>query len=78
MTNTPNQIAEKVHTIRRIDGLSVAALAIESGISEKTMQRRLNAPERFTVAELIAVARTLHVDLENLVSESEQAHSVAA
>lgn len=71
MTNsdTAAGVAERIETTRTNKGRSVAWLSETSGISYKTLRRRIyGAPDQFTLSELSAIARALNTDLEHLVA----------
>jgi hypothetical protein len=72
MTNadTARGVAERIESIRKVEGRSVAWLSESSGISYKTLRRRIyGAPDQFTLSELSSIARSLNTDVEHLVSE---------
>ncbi|MDT0211202.1 helix-turn-helix transcriptional regulator [Curtobacterium sp. BRD11] len=76
MTNadTTRGVAERIENIRKIEGRSVAWLSEASGISYKTLRRRIyGAPEQFTLSELSSIARSLNTDVEHLVVALEPA-----
>lgn len=66
MTNT-EKTAEAIRGLCEEHRLSIASLAENAGIGDKTMRRKLNAPDKFNLGELAAIARTLDTTLEKLV-----------
>lgn len=78
MTKQTKQISERIEAIRRVEGMSVAALAESAGIADKTLRRRLLNPEQFSLAELIRIASILHVDVEELlVGRDDASYGIA-
>lgn len=76
MTNadTTRGVAARIETIRKVKGRSVAWLSEDSGISYKTLRRRIyGAPEQFTLSELSSIARSLGTDFEHLLADLEPA-----
>lgn len=69
MTNS-QEIAQRIESLLRVNGLSKSWLAEDSGIADKTLRRRFRAPELFTLAELSAIANSLRVPLEVLFGSS--------
>jgi len=69
MTNAEiaTEVARQIEATRMVEGRSVAWLSEQSGVSYKTLRRRLyGAPEQFTLAELGAIARALNTAVERL------------
>lgn len=66
MTDTAQAIATRIKSA----GRSVTGLSTESGIAEKTLRRRLAAPEHFTLSELAALARVTGIELEDLLASA--------
>lgn len=67
MTNTA-EFVNRIHQVRVERNLSIAKLSEISGVADKTLRRKLNAPERFTLSEVIAIARALETPIEVLVA----------
>jgi hypothetical protein len=67
MTN-PQSIGDRVEQAREAAERSVTWLSANTGIAEKTLRRRLVAPETFTIRELEAIARALNTTLEALLA----------
>ena len=66
MTESPHQIIQEIDSLRQDLNLTIQGLAERAGMSDKTLRRRRTRPEKFTLDELIALSRVLHVDLEVL------------
>lgn len=64
---TPRSIAARIKAATREPGKSITWLSGETGIAEKTLRRRLVAPDAFTLAELASVSRALDTELEDLL-----------
>lgn len=79
MTNpiTAIKIAERISKERKSAGLSIAALVELTGIADKTLRRRIAAPEYFTLAELSAIASVFGILLEDLLTEPRAISTVA-
>ena len=71
-------VAARITKARKIAGRSSIWLAEKSGIAEKTLTRRFAAPERFTLAELSAIARALDRELEDFLTERRDELAVVA
>lgn len=67
MTNT-SSVSTKVRSLCAQRQLSISRLSEESGIPDKTLRRRLKVPDKFTLAELSAIANVIGADLEDLVA----------
>lgn len=67
MTNTA-EFVNRIHQVRVERNLSIAKLSEISGVADKTLRRKLNAPERFTLSEVIAIAGALETPIEVLVA----------
>lgn len=65
-----SEVAERITAARIGERRSVAWLSDETDIPEKTLRRRLRRPESFTIAELSAVARALHCDVQELLGRA--------
>ncbi|MFG6277967.1 helix-turn-helix transcriptional regulator [Microbacterium sp. 5K110] len=76
MTN-PHAIVERIEQARLAAHRSVAWLSEATGIADKTLRRRLNAPDQFTLAELNAIATALGVTLEYLFAPAAAAKVAA-
>lgn len=61
-----NQILERIESARASSHRSVIWLSERTGIADKTLRRRLAAPECFTLAELSAICTALGIELEKL------------
>ena len=75
---TATDIANRIERTRKTAGRSVAWLSEAAGIADKTLRRRLNAPERFTLAELSAVAGALGEGIEALLGDAPATKEDAA
>lgn len=66
---TSEDVAQRVENARKVEGRSVTWLSESTGIADKTLRRRLyGAPDKFTLAELSAIATALNCSLEYLVA----------
>lgn len=67
MTNSPDTIAGRIDALRQEHRLTWEQLALDAGMATKTLQRRMAAPSKFVLDEVIAIARVLDVDVEALL-----------
>lgn len=74
MADIPRVVADRIKNA----GRSITSLSVETGIAEKTLRRRLAAPENFTLAELAALGRATSLSLEGLLSATAEPESSAA
>ena len=75
---TATDIANRIENARKKAGRSVAWLSETAGIADKTLRRRLNAPDRFTLAELSAIASALGADVETFFENAAERKEDAA
>lgn len=74
MADIPRVVADRIKNA----GRSITSLSVETGIAEKTLRRRLAAPENFTLAELSSLGRVTGLSLEGLLSATAEPESSAA
>lgn len=63
---TSTEIVNRIEHFRKSSGKSIIWLSETTGIADKTLRRRLVAPESFTFSELSAICSALEVELEIL------------
>jgi lambda repressor-like predicted transcriptional regulator len=66
---TSQTVADRIEAALKAEGRSVVWLSGNTGIAEKTLRRRLVAPDAFTIDELSSITRLLGISLEHLVRE---------
>jgi DNA-binding phage protein len=74
-TTEGETIARRIENIRNVQRRSVAWLASVTGMADKTLRRRLVAPEQFSLAELSSIATALGTNLEHLVTGAAGEHT---
>lgn len=62
-----NNVPDKIRELYTEQHRSIAWLSENSGIADKTLRRKLKAPDKFNLGELSAVATALGTELEELV-----------
>lgn len=79
-TNEGANVAQNIESVRIERGRSIVWLAANAAMAEKTLRRRLLAPEKFTLAELSAIATALDSNIETMIAEraSTQSQGLAA
>ncbi|WP_162230855.1 helix-turn-helix domain-containing protein [Leucobacter japonicus] len=65
---TTEAVSNRVREVAREQRISIATLSEKAGLADKTMRRRLVAPQKFTLEELCAISTALKMDLEDLVA----------
>lgn len=80
MTNAKiaTEVAERIEATRITEGRSVAWLSEITGVSDKTLRRRLRRPEQFNLAELSAIARALNTQVETFFTPPGEPSVIAA
>lgn len=69
------RLGARISTLRGERGLTQAELAAELGVSQQTVNSFERGRRRVPVSALPTLARTLHVSIEELVSDGEKARS---
>lgn len=71
-TNPPGVVREIRAEMGR-QGFTIASLArATDNLNQKKLYARFGSPEKFTIAELFALADALHVDLADLFDRARQ------
>jgi len=65
--NLNGEIAGRVRTILHTDGVTIGTLSTETGISERTLTRRLSGNTDWTTSEIARIANKLGVHVTSLV-----------
>ncbi len=55
---------EKLNEVIKDSGMTVTAIANKSGINRITLYNRMNGKGEFTISEIIALTRVLHMDTD--------------
>lgn len=55
---------EKLDEVIKDSGMTVTAIANKSGINRITLYNRMNGKGEFTISEIIALTRVLHMDTD--------------
>jgi len=66
-----SDVASRIEALRRREGRSLAWLSEATGIADKTLRRRMAAPDHLTLGELASITRVLGVRLEDLLQEPQ-------
>lgn len=55
---------DKLNKVIKDSGMTVTAIANKSGINRITLYNRMNGKGEFTISEIIALTRVLHMDTD--------------
>jgi len=55
---------DKLNEVIKESGMTVTAIANKSGINRMTLYNRMNGKGEFTISEVVALTRVLHMDTD--------------